>query len=341
MPPAIETEGLRKTYRRRKGRTVAVDGLDLTVPEGGVFGFVGPNGSGKTTTIRCLLGLVRPTGGRAAMLGVPVPNGLAREDLEHRRDRRVARLFLTMSGRENLRLLAAIDGIGVRQVDEVLERVGLADRSRDLVKKYSLGMRQRLALAAVLLKDPALLILDEPANGLDPAGIRDVRTLLRSLGDEGRTVFLSSHVLAEVEHICDSVAILRRGRCVAQGKVAEVMASAAAAPPCSLPSTTSTPATVCSQRAALPVERQNGFLRVGVGADGAARITETLAAERLWVTELRGEERSLEDLFLELTDDAELDRGGRAMNLLLVEMRRALHRTIGACARSCSRSSDV
>ena len=168
-------------------------------------------------------------------------------------------------------------------------------------------MRQRLALAAVLLKDPALLILDEPANGLDPAGIRDVRTLLRSLGDEGRTVFLSSHVLAEVEHICDSVAILRRGRCVAQGKVADVIASAArgsamlvaARRPRRRP-------TACCRRAALPVERQNGFLRVGVGADAAARITETLAAERLWVTELRAEERSLEDLFLELTDDAEL-----------------------------------
>ena len=171
-----------------------------------------------------------------------------------------------MSGRENLRLLAAIDGIGVRQVDQVLERVGLADRSRDAVKKYSLGMRQRLALAAVLLKDPALLILDEPANGLDPAGIRDVRTLLRSLGDEGRTVFLSSHVLAEVEHICDSVAILRRGRCVAQGKVADVMASAARAPPCSLHSTTSTPVTACSG-----VLRSPSNARTASSASGSER----------------------------------------------------------------------
>jgi ABC-type multidrug transport system ATPase subunit len=306
MPPAIETEGLRKTYRRRKGRTVAVDGLDLTVPEGGVFGFVGPNGSGKTTTIRCLLGLVRPTGGRAAMLGVPVPNGLPEKISSIGAIVESPALFLTMSGRENLRLRAAIDGIGVRQVDEVLERVGLADRSRDAVKKYSLGMRQRLALAAVLLKDPALLILDEPANGLDPAGIRNVRTLLRSLGDEGRTVFLSSHVLAEVEHICDSVAILRRGRCVAQGKVAEVMASAARGTAMLVTLDDLDAGHRVLRRAALPVERQNGFLRVGVGADGAARITETLAAERLWVTELRSEERTLEDLFLELTDDAEL-----------------------------------
>jgi ABC-2 type transport system ATP-binding protein len=213
-------------------------------------------------------------------------------------------LFLTMSGRENLRLLAAVDGIGLRQVDAALERVDLAERSRDLVKKYSLGMRQRLALAAVLLKDPALLILDEPANGLDPAGIRSVRTLLRSLGDEGRTVFVSSHVLAEVEQTCDSVAILRRGRCVAQGTVADVMAGAARGSAMLVGLDDLDAGHRALRRAALPVERRNGFLRVEVGADRAATITETLAAERLWVTELRAEERSLEDLFLELTDDA-------------------------------------
>ena len=183
-----------------------------------------------------------------------------------------------MSGRENLRLLAAIDGIGIRRVDEVLEHVGLGDRAGDLVKKYSLGMRQRLALAAVLLKDPALLILDEPANGLDPAGIRDVRTLLRSLGDEGRTVFVSSHVLAEVEQTCDSVAILRRGRCVAQGKVADVMASAARGAAMLVALDDLDAGHRALRGAALPVERQNGYLRVGVGADAAARITETLAA---------------------------------------------------------------
>ena len=271
MTAAIEIEGLRKTYRRRKGSTVAVDGLDLTVPEGGVFGFLGPNGSGKTTTIRCLLGLVRPTGGRATMLGAPVPTGLPGVISRTGAIVEAPALFLTMSGRENLRLLAAIDGIGIRQVDEMLERVGLGDRSRDLVKKYSLGMRQRLALAAVLLKDPALLILDEPANGLDPAGIRDVRTLLRSLGDEGRTVFVSSHVLAEVEHICDSVAILRRGRCVAQGKVADVMASAARGAAMLVALDDLDAGHRALRGAALPVERQNGFLRVGVGADAAAQ----------------------------------------------------------------------
>ncbi len=128
MTAAIEIEGLRKTYRRGRGSTVAVDGLDLTVPEGGVFGFVGPNGSGKTTTIRCLLGLVRPTSGRAAILGAPIPAGLPREISRIGAIVEAPALFLTMSGRENLRLLAAIDGIGIRQVDETLERVGLGDR---------------------------------------------------------------------------------------------------------------------------------------------------------------------------------------------------------------------
>ena len=301
MQPAIEIEGLRKSYRRRGGRTVAIDGLDLTVPEGGVFGFLGPNGSGKTTTIRCLLGLVRPTAGRAAMLGAPVPASLSKTMSRIGAIVETPALFPTMTGRENLRLLAALDGISNLRVDQMLERVGLAERSGDLVKKYSLGMRQKLALAAVLLKDPALLILDEPANGLDPAGIRQVRTLLRSLGDEGRTVFVSSHVLAEVEQTCDAVAILRRGRCVAQGKVAEVIARAGRDNAMLVTLADLEAGHHVLRHAGLAVERQNGHLRVEIQAGEAARITETLAAQRLWVTGLRAEERSLEDLFLELT----------------------------------------
>ena len=177
----IEIEGLRKEYRRRKGHTVAIDGLDLAVPEGGVFGFLGPNGSGKTTTIRCILGLARATKGSVRLLGRPVPEGLAESVRQIGAIVESPALLPTMSGRDNLALLGAIDRIGPRRVDTVLEEVGLAERADDHVRKYSLGMRQRLALGAALLKDPALLILDEPANGLDPAGIRSVRELLLAL----------------------------------------------------------------------------------------------------------------------------------------------------------------
>ena len=179
--PVIEVEGLRKEYRRiRGGRTLAVNGLDLTVPDGGVFGFLGPNGAGKTTTIRCLLGLVKPSAGKTKLLGEENKH-------LHRVIDRVGSIvetptfFPNFSGRRNLRLLGRIDGIGKAAVEGVLERVGLADRGDDSFKHYSLGMKQRLGIAAALLREPELLILDEPANGLDPAGIKEVRQLLRAL----------------------------------------------------------------------------------------------------------------------------------------------------------------
>ena len=183
----------------RRAPKVAVHGLDLSVPEGGVFGFLGPNGSGKTTTIRCLLGLVSATAGHAAVLGQPSPRGLSTVMPRIGAIVETPALFPTMTARENLELLGAIDRIGRHRVDHSLATVGLADRADEKVHKYSLGMRQRLGLAAALLKDPALLVLDEPVNGLDPAGIREIRELLRRLGAEGRTVFLSSHLLSEVE----------------------------------------------------------------------------------------------------------------------------------------------
>ena len=307
MAPVIEVEGLRKEYWRRSGRTVAVDGLDLSVPEGSVYGFLGPNGSGKTTTIRMVLGLVRPTGGRARLFGEDVPGALPRALRRVGAIVESPALFPTLSGRENLRVLARIDKIGTRQVERVLEQVGLTERAGDLVRKYSLGMRQRLGLAAALLKDPALLVLDEPANGLDPAGIRQVRELLRELGREGRTVFVSSHILAEVEHVCDTVAILRHGRCVAAGAVGAVLASAGPAEILVKVDDLSAGLGVL-RNAAIDVRRVDGHLRVSAAAAGPGDITRLLAAERLWVTELRTEERSLEELFLELTSDELADR---------------------------------
>ena len=301
---AIEIEGLTKTYRTRRGRTAALKGLGLAVPEGGVFGFLGPNGSGKTTTIRCLLGLVRPSAGKSRVLGVDPTRDL------HRVIGRIGSIvetpaaFPTFSGRKNLAFLAAIDGIGRSTVDSALERVGLAERADDAVKGYSLGMRQRLGIAAALLKDPALVILDEPANGLDPAGIVEVRELLRSLGREGRTVFVSSHQLAEIEHTCDRVAILARGRCVASGPVRDVLASGEAR---------RLVVRIDDLQAGMKALTDAGFdalmrddtIRVVADPALAPIVTRVLAERGLYLAELRPEEADLERVFLELTRDPE------------------------------------
>ena len=191
----------------------------------------------------------------------------------------------------------------------MLEQVGLTERAGDLVRKYSLGMRQRLGLAAALLRDPALLVLDEPANGLDPAGIRQVRELLRQLGREGRTVLVSSHILAEIEHTCDSVAILRRGRCIIDGPVAAVLASAGPARLRVRLDDLDAGLEVL-RRADLTVERVDGHLSVAVAPERAGDISRLLAERRLWVTELRQEDRNLEDLFLELTVDDDREEVG-------------------------------
>ncbi|MEJ7582584.1 MAG: ABC transporter ATP-binding protein [Acidimicrobiales bacterium] len=305
MKPAIEIAGLRKEYRnlRRGRRRVALDGLDLSVPEGGVFGFLGPNGSGKTTTIRCLLGLVHPSAGSAFVLGAGVPGDLHTVIARIGSIVETPTFFPTMSARRNLSLLGRLDGHGAREVAAVLARVGLGGREDDLVKGYSLGLRQRLGLAAALLKDPALLILDEPANGLDPAGIREIRVLLRELAAEGRTILLSSHLLGEIEVTCDRVAILDRGRAVAVGTVHDVLAGAGAD---ALLVRVDDPGQgqMTLSAAGFDVVRQQGHLRVAAPASAGAEVTRTLAASGQWVAELRVEEKSLEDLFLELTADS-------------------------------------
>jgi ABC-2 type transport system ATP-binding protein len=277
-----------------------------------VYGFLGPNGSGKTTTIRCLLGLVRPSKGTCRMLGVDT----TREGELAGVIRRVGSivetptLFPTFSARRNLELLAAINGTGRRDVDRVLERVGLRARAKDRVKTYSLGMKQRLGIAAALLKDPDLLILDEPVNGLDPAGIKDVRGLLRSLGDEGKTIFLSSHLLGEVQQICDRVAILSRGRCIAEGPVEEVLEKGHRAGV--LVRVDDVPAAQRILAAAGLTARPDGpGLAVDVRPAEAARVTRALAERGVFLSELRPVEVRLEDVFLELT--GEYGMGGEIM----------------------------
>lgn len=301
MTAIIEIEGLRKEYRLRHGKRVnAVDGLDLTVPEGGVFGFLGPNGSGKTTTIRCILGLVSATSGTTTVLGRPTPAELSNVISRIGSIVETPAMFPTMTARENLQLLGAVDGIGKRRVAQSLEKVGLGERADHKVRTYSLGMRQRLGLAAALLKDPALLILDEPANGLDPAGMREIRELLRLLGSEGRTVFVSSHILSEVEQICDRVAIIDRGKLMLTGRVEDVLAEASR-PSLLVRIENLIAGAETLRNAGLAVEVDGDYLRVALPASDAARVTKLLANAGLYLSELRSDSVSLEDLFLSIT----------------------------------------
>src|SRR3989440_3054211 len=221
MQTVIETRALTKKF----GERAAVNGVDLTVAAGVAFGFLGPNGAGKTTMIRTLLGLTQPTSGDVALLGLPQPAKRAEALARVGAIVEEPRFHPHLTGRENLSIVAAArDRAAETRIPDALERVGLAQRADDRVKTYSMGMRQRLGIARCLLADPALLILDEPMNGLDPAGIQEFRALIRSFVDEGRTVFLSSHLLDEVEKTCDRVAIVDQGRILMQGPIDDVVA---------------------------------------------------------------------------------------------------------------------
>jgi ABC-2 type transport system ATP-binding protein len=214
---AVVTTGLTKEFGGRR----VVDDLDLAIPSGSVCGFVGPNGAGKTTTIRMLLGLIRPTSGSGQILHGDMQRP---ESYLHGVGALIESpaFYPQLSGRDNLLVLVRLGQLNPSIIDEVLDRVGLADRADDRFSRYSLGMKQRLGIAAALLPDPSLLVLDEPTNGLDPAGIVEMRGLIRSLADEGMTIFVSSHLLSEIEHICDHVVMIRSGRSVFQGSVADL-----------------------------------------------------------------------------------------------------------------------
>ena len=298
----IEIEGLHKEYAKlRGGRTVAIQGLDLSVPTGGVFGFLGPNGAGKTTTIRCLLGLVRPSAGRMTLMGADVQRDLPSVIARVGSIVEAPAMFPRFSGRRNLEILARIHGEGETAIDAALERVGLTDRAKDRVKTYSLGMKQRLAIAATLLRDPALLILYEPANGLDPAGIVEVRELVRSLGAEGRTIFISSHILSEVQQTADHVAIVAKGKLITSGPVDEVLTTGGRGLLVKVADLDAGRRVLTE--AQMPVVAAGGALKVDVPAEQAERVSRTLAEAGLFVTELRPDEVDLETVFLELTKD--------------------------------------
>jgi ABC-2 type transport system ATP-binding protein len=288
----IEVAGLTKRY----GSKLAVDSLDFRVPPGTITGFLGPNGAGKTTTLRCLLGLVEPSGGTATI------DGRAYRELGEP-SRRVGAVLEASnvhpgrSGRNHLRVLAAAASIPESRVDEVIALVELTPVARKRAKTYSLGMRQRLGLAAALLGDPEVLILDEPANGLDPQGIRWLRGFLRSMSAEGKTVLVSSHVLSEVEQTVDEVVIIHRGRFVAHATTAELAARVAGAVRARSPEIARLrEALAAAGIAVTPLEPD------GLTADTTpARIGELAAANGIVLHELVAEPGTLEEAFLELT----------------------------------------
>ena len=304
----IETTGLRKEFRTRRGVRVAVQSLDLAVPAGGVHGFLGPNGSGKTTTIRMLLGLARATKGSMRLFGAEVPRALPAVIDRVGAVVEAPKFAPNFTGRQNLQLLARTRGISTTRIDAALETVSLTGRDRDRYKSYSLGMKQRLAIAATLLKDPQLLILDEPTNGLDPAGIREIRDTVRRLGESGVTVLLSSHILAEVQQVCTSATIIGNGRMLATGPVEELLGVG-----------TSYRVVSPDPEHAAHTLREAGFdvtpgpTSLTVETDRpSAEITRTLGHADVWLSELTPVRPDLETVFLELTSDEALGTAGAA-----------------------------
>jgi ABC-2 type transport system ATP-binding protein len=311
----LEISRLQKTYRSRKGVRRALDGFDMVVEAGQVHGFLGPNGSGKTTTLRTLLGLIKPNGGDMAILGRPVPQNLPEVAGQVGAIVESPQFFGNFSARDTLSLLADAGGVDQSRVFAVLELVGLRDRAKERVKTYSLGMKQRLAVASALLKNPRLLILDEPANGLDPGGIREMRTLMRNLAESGMTVVLSSHILGEVQLICDSVTIISAGRRVAAGPVAEVLAQHASS---SVRVRVEAGVDVLTaaevlRAAGAQVALEQDHLTVSNAAN-PAQITRVLAQREIYVSELAPVTVDLESVFLELTGTAPVDGQNRQVD---------------------------
>ncbi len=298
MSTAIQIEGLTKEF----GALKAVDGLTVDVEQGGVIGLLGPNGAGKSTTIRMLLGLIRPTSGTATVLG---------ESIEHpsRYIGHVGALIETpafypkLSGDANMRTLAALDGQPTSRIDEVLEIVKLTGRRADRVSEYSLGMKQRLGIAAALLRNPDILILDEPMNGLDPAGIVEIRSLLKDLSQQGKTILISSHLLSEVQAVADQVVIIDKGRLIFEGDLSALLEEAAHEVVVA-PETVDDLATLAEilERAGYTLTVDEGAIHVAGAVDAPARLNRLAFDGGITLAELRVRDEDLEAVFLRLTN---------------------------------------
>ncbi len=291
----VETHGLTKLY----GNSImAVDNLDLNVYRGEVYGFLGPNGAGKTTTLRMLLGLIGPTRGSAKVMGAApgTPESLVKVGAIVESPA----FYPYMSGYDNLRLLAGFCGVPMSRVDATLEQVELTPRARHKFSTYSMGMKQRLGIAAALLKEPDLMILDEPTNGLDPQGMADVRKLIIELGKGHRTVLISSHLLGEVEQMCTRIGVIKKGKIVAEGTIGELRGAATL-------TVRGTPADLAKTILVGDAGAENvmplgdGAFSLKVDLHRTAEINQHLVQAGVAVTELHADERSLEDIFMELT----------------------------------------
>ena len=302
---AVETRDLSKRF----GDRTVVDGVSLSVPRGSAFGYLGPNGAGKTTLIRMLLGLTSASSGSMRMLGLPVPKMRAAALARTGAIVEEPRFHPHLTGRENLSVVAAARDLpACRRIDESLLRVGLAERADERVKTYSLGMRQRLGIARCLLADPQLLILDEPMNGLDPAGIREFRAFVRAFVEDGRTIVLSSHLLDEIEKTCDHVAIVDRGRIVVQGTVDELRGQDGAELTVRVDDTPRARALLGAHRAVAAVApgATDDELRVSLlEAESVAELNRALVEAGIAVRQLAPSRATLEQRFLEATSRLE------------------------------------
>jgi ABC-2 type transport system ATP-binding protein len=298
---ALVTRGLRKNYGPRH----ALDGLDLAVPRGVVYGFLGPNGAGKTTTMRVLTGLVHADGGTVEILGKPYRRGMRRSLFEVGALVESPTFYPYLSARANLRELAASGAhVAPKRIEELLDLVGLCERAGDRVESYSMGMKQRLGIAAALLSDPKLLLLDEPANGLDPAGIVAMRDTLRALAAQGKTVFVSSHLLAEIQVMADVVGIIAAGKLVREGQLKDLLASQGnvkvRVEPALVDTALAALAPLAKAERLQETDREEGWLAVHVAGDRAGDVSKALAAAGVYVLGLESG-TDLEMLFLELT----------------------------------------
>ncbi len=295
---AIDVRGLVKVYGRRGSYHRALDGLDLQVPYGGVHAFLGPNGSGKTTTIRVLLGLVRRDEGTVSLLGRPQPEQLPQVIGQVGAIVESPKFFGAFTARQTLRLLAEATSAPERRVDECLDQVGLLDRAGSPVKGFSLGMRQRLAIATTLLKDPRLFIFDEPTNGLDPEGIHEVRETIRGLGAAGRTVLLSSHLLAEVQQVAERVTVVARGRSLRTGTLADLVGTDHGV----LVETVEPRAAEVLAQAGFAVRRVDGRRLLATGPGATPRtVNQALTSHDVWPDALSPDRPDLERAYLALT----------------------------------------